>query len=369
MDAIITGIGSALPEAVSSQRFWEGYYKPLYGQPDRRSERRAGLIFRSGGVEGRHLAVDPTVEDLTHWSTAARMKRFATEAPPLGIKAVANALADAGVTAEEVDELVVATCTGYGAPGLDAWVAEGTGMREDVGRTHIGHMGCFAALPALRTASDAVAARGKVAVVLCLELVSLHVQPYLGDFEAERDQVVSAALFADAAAALVLTPSPGEDTPGDDAPQAPRVIGFQSLTNHESASLMSWDVTDLGFRMGLSPAVPKALGRHVSRMAERLLVPEGLDLHDLSFWAVHPGGPEILDTVAKEFQIPDEMMRPSWSILHDCGNCSSATVLLILERLLRGGGPIERQARVPGEVGILMAFGPGLSAHAALLRV
>lgn len=361
MTATLVGIGSALPEAISADDFWEGYYRPHYGQPDKRAERRARLIFNSAGVSGRHCAADPTVEDLTQWTTAARMNRFAQEAPPLGAKAVQQALDNAGVQTKEVDEFVVATCTGYGAPGLDAQVAEMVGMREDVGRIHVGHMGCFAAIPALRAASDAAAARGKVVVALCLELVSLHVQPYSGDFEAERDQLVSAALFSDAAAAVVLKPT-GEEG-------APRVTGFQSLTDHESAPLMRWDVTDLGFRMGLSPLVPKTLERHVGRMIERLLAPEGLEPEDVGFWAIHPGGPEILEVVAKGFAIPRELMAPSWEVLRDFGNCSSATVLLILERLFQEGKLNENFTDTRDEVGIVMAFGPGLSAHCALLRV
>lgn len=355
--AALAGIGSAVPRAITANRFWEGFYRPFYGRGEPRAEKRARVVFRSAGVERRHCAVDPTEEDLSGWTTAERMRRFASEAPTLGARAVDRALVNAGLTAADVDELVVASCTGYGAPGLDVRVAQETGMRADVGRIHVGHMGCYAAVPALKAAADGVAARGKTSVALCLELTSLHVQPYAGDLAEDRDQMVSHALFADAASAVALVPK-GEE----DGVSRPRVTRFESLTDHDSAALMSWDVTDLGFRMGLSPEVPKALGRHVGTLVERLLAPEGLSAEDVTAWAVHPGGPEILEVVQQRLGISDERMATSWEVLRSYGNCSSATVFLILERIL------SESVFEPGESAVALAFGPGLSAHAALLK-
>lgn len=353
----MAGIGSAVPKAITAERFWEGFYRPFYGRGEPRAERRARFVFRSAGVDRRHCAADPTEEDLSGWTTAERMRRFASEAPALGVQAVGRALENAELTAADVDELVVASCTGYGAPGLDVRVAQEIGMRADVGRIHVGHMGCYAAVPALKAAADGVAARGKVSVALCLELTSLHVQPYLGDPVEDRDQMVSHALFADAASAVALVP---EGEAGGDG--SPNVTRFESLTDHDSASLMSWDVTDLGFRMGLSPEIPKALGHHVGTLVERLLAPEGLSAEEVTAWAVHPGGPEILEVVQQRLGISDERMANSWEVLRSYGNCSSATVFLILERLLFGS------ALKPGESAVALAFGPGLSAHAALLK-
>ena len=359
MGATLAGIGSAVPKAISAKDFYEGFYKPFYGRGDRRGEKRARLIFQAAGVARRHCAADPTEENLSGWTTAERMRRFAVEAPPLGAAAVEEALAEAGIHPRDVDELVVASCTGYGAPGLDVRVAQEVGMRADVGRIHVGHMGCYAALPALRAASDAATARGKVVAALCLELTSLHVQPYDGDFESERDQMVSHALFADAAAAAVLIPE-GSEQEMDDGLLRPLVSRFESLTDHDNAALMSWDVTDMGFRMGLSPEVPKALGVHLEELVSGLLTPAGLTTEDVAAWAVHPGGPEILHVVQERLGLTESQMASSWEILGNYGNCSSATVLLILQRLLR----LERISTPI----VMLGFGPGLSGHAALLR-
>lgn len=357
IEAVLAGVGSALPKKISSEDFWDGFYCPFYGRGEHRAERRAELIFRSMGVESRHCAVDPTIEDVASWTTAERLGRFAYEAPPLGKRAVKRALEDAGIGPGEVDELVVATCTGYEAPGLDLRVAQDTGMRNDVGRTHIGHMGCYAALPALKVA-DAFAGRGRITVVLCLELTSLHIQPFSGDQHLEKEQMVSHALFADAASAAVLVPDVSRVREDNKL----RVSGFESVTDHSSAALMTWEITDMGFRMGLSADVPKALSRHVSGLIETLLAPAGLKTSDVTSWAVHPGGPEILDIVEQQLGIPESLMTPSWDVLRNYGNCSSATVLLILEHLLQAKYP-----SAPGEALVAIAFGPGLSAHAALL--
>ena len=367
--AQIVGAGSATPPEITAERFYEGFYRPFYGRHDRREERRARLVFRAAGVQTRHCAVDPTEEDVASWTTGQRMKRFGLEAPPLGARAVERALEDAGLRPRDVDELVVASCTGYGTPGLDLFVAGELGMRPDVGRVHIGHMGCYAAIPALKAASDGVAAREKVAVVLCLELPSLHVQPYAGDFDLDKDQWVSHALFADAAAAVVLAPG---DAPGDarrspgNRRTGPEIARFESVTDHASAGLMTWTVTDMGFRMGLSPEVPKVVGGFAEKLAARLLEPEGLAVSDVGSWAVHPGGPEILDAVQKALGLPADLMTPSWDVLRDYGNCSSATVLLILERLLKQAP--DTVAPDTDKPSVALAFGPGLSCHAALMK-
>nr|WP_277605575.1 3-oxoacyl-[acyl-carrier-protein] synthase III C-terminal domain-containing protein [Glycomyces sp. L485] len=123
---------------------------------------------------------------------------------------------------------------------------------------------------------------------------------------------------------------------------------------------MTWDVTDLGFRMGLSPQVPDALAEHLGPLVKDLLAPHGLDLTDVRGWAVHPGGPRILDTVEHGLGLAPDALAASRKVLAEYGNCSSATVLLVLRELLSAGAP-------PGPI-VALAFGPGLTAYAALLE-
>jgi predicted naringenin-chalcone synthase len=216
-------------------------------------------------------------------------------------------------------------------------------MPATVQRLFIGHMGCYAAIPGLATVADAVRARGLTAVLLCLELPSLHLQPATDEVQ----QMVAHSLFSDAAVALVLRPDAG----------GPAVVDVTARTDVTTCDHMTWDVTDLGFRMGLSPRVPDVLALHVRDVVEGLLEPHGLALPDVGAWVVHPGGPRILDVVAEHLELPGSALDASRDVLRDYGNCSSATVLLVLEQLL---------ATARSAPSVLLAFGPGLTLYAAL---
>ncbi len=345
MTARVTGLGSALPgQRVAQGALWDGFYARHCG--GRGLHRR---VFLGAGVQERHLAVNPLVEDVSGWSTGERMRRYATEALPLAKEAVGAALADAGLAAEDVGLFAVASCTGYATPGVDIRTAAAVGMAADVQRLVVGHMGCYAAVPALGAVGDFAVARGRPAVLLCLELTSLHVQPPTDDV----GQVVSHALFGDAAAAVVVEPGPGRGA---------ELVDVVAVTDPGSTDHMTWDVTDLGFRMGLSPEVPAVLARHVGPAVRGLLGRHGLRPPDVDAWAVHPGGPRILDVVAEQLDLPPGALDASRRVLAEHGNCSSATVLLVLDALRAAGRPGA------GRHAVVLAFGPGLTLYAALLR-
>ncbi|MDB1086597.1 type III polyketide synthase [Streptomyces sp. ACA25] len=349
--ATVTGTGAALPPVTEQQLLWDRYFSDHFA-----GSRIARRVFSEAGVRRRHTVVDPLVEDPSGWSTGRRMRRYAQEAPALAHRAAEAALADAGLAAEELGLLTVASCTGYSTPGLDIGLAASLGLRPDTQRLLVGHMGCFAALPALGSTADFVAARGRPALLVCVELTSLHVQPPTRD----PQQVVSHALFSDAAAALVVQP-PAVDLGGLE------LVDIAALTDSGSSGHMTWDVTDLGFRMGLSPRVPEVLAKHVRPVTEELLARHGLDIPDVRSWAVHPGGPRILDTVEEQLALPPEALAASRAVLAEHGNCSSPTVLLVLREVVRRPGPGEAPA--PGTPVVAMAFGPGLTLYAALFRV
>ncbi|MCW2581733.1 MAG: Naringenin-chalcone synthase [Klenkia sp.] len=337
-DAVLTGAGHALPAAYTQDDVWDGFFAEHYA--DLRSARR---VFAGSGVRTRHAVANPVHEDLSQWGTGARMQRFITEALPLGKQAVASALDSAGLAPGDVGLFAVATCTGYATPGLDIRLASDLGMPAGLERLLVGHMGCYAALPGLAAVGDYVASRSRPAVLLCCELTSLHVQPARNDLS----QVVAHALFSDAATAVVLEPG---------ARRGRRVAGVVARTDHATADHMTWDVTDLGFKMGLSPRVPDVLARHVGAVVAELLDGAGLRVEDVAGWAVHPGGPRILDVARDQLGLTEEQIAPSRRVLAEHGNCSSATVLLVLEELGDVDGPV-----------VAMAFGPGLTLYATLL--
>jgi predicted naringenin-chalcone synthase len=172
--------------------------------------------------------------------------------------------------------------------------------------------------------------------------------------------LTSFALFGDAAAALLLTSDP--HVAGDPNVRGPAVVDTYCAAEFAAANQMRWTISDAGFVMGLSPRVPVTLRRSIRGVVERLLAPHGLEIGDVTHWLVHPGGPSILEAIAGKLELSAEQMALSWQVLAEQGNCSSATVLLILERLLR-----EERTR-PGEWGVMMAFGPGLTLETCLLR-
>jgi predicted naringenin-chalcone synthase len=126
--------------------------------------------------------------------------------------------------------------------------------------------------------------------------------------------------------------------------------------------LIAWEVTDAGFRMGLSKRVPDVLGRAVKPLVADLCERNGTTPAEVSAWAVHPGGPRVLDVVADRLSLSDDLMEPSRAVLARHGNCSSATVLLVLDEIRR------HRCLKPGQTLVALAFGPGLSLYAALLR-
>lgn len=343
---VVAGIGLAHPSAVPQAQLWDGFFAEHYAGVQQPMARR---VFANVGVDDRHAVVNPLLEDVSGWSTQARMDRYLVEALPLGKEAVGAALAASGVSPAEIGLFVVCSCTGYVTPGLDILLARDLCMAADTQRLFIGHMGCYAAIPGLGAAADFVAARGRPALLLCLELTSLHLQPPTTD----PQQIVAHALFSDAAAAVVLLPGGG----GDDGGYAVREVAAR--TDTATADHMTWNVTDLGFRMGLSPRVPDVLACHVASLVRELLGRHGLGLADVDGWAVHPGGPRILDVVQSELGLEPGALSASRSVLAGHGNCSSPTVLLIIDAL-------RRRVEAPRRV-LALAFGPGLTLYAALL--
>ncbi|MEH1016465.1 type III polyketide synthase [Micromonospora sp. CPCC 206060] len=343
---VIAGLGTALPPSTGQQQLWDGFFARHFPE---RTRALAQRIFANSGVTRRQAAVNPLLEDVSDWPTERRMRRYLVEALPLGKEAVGRALTSAGLDAGEIGLFAVCSCTGYVTPGLDILLARDLGMAPETQRMFIGHMGCYAALPGLGVVSDFVAARGRPALLLCTELTSLHIQP--SSARVDTQQIVSHALFSDAAVAVVVVPG---GRPG----YAVREVA--SVTDTSTADHMTWDVTDTGFRMGLSPKVPQVLSSHVRRLVDGLLARHGLRVPEVDGWAVHPGGPRILNVVERELELSPDGLAASRATLDAHGNCSSPTVLLILDRL-------RREPRPPEWI-VLLAFGPGLTLYATLLQ-
>lgn len=343
---LISAISTALPPVVTQHDLWNRFFSARSG-----GRRSAQLAFRASGVERRHAVVNPIEEDISEWSTGARMERFVDEAMPLGKEAILGAIERASLDPDEIGMLVTVSCTGYATPGIDVRLARDLGMSPDLKRIFVGHVGCHAALPALDVARNFVAVQERPAVLLCLELPSLHLQPA----STELEDVVVHALFSDAASALVLE-SPARGRGGFS------VLDSISMTDSSAADAMTWTITNTGFRMSLSRHIPDIVAASVGPLVDQLLARNDLGRLDVDHWAVHPGGPRILDVVADRLGLGDDALAASRKVLANHGNCSSTTMLLVLEELAVSAASVE------GDYVVAISFGPGLTLCGALLR-
>ena len=265
-------------------------------------------------------------------------------------------MADAGVDARRVTQSVTVSCTGFAAPGVDCHLIDALGLPRSVGRTHVGFMGCHGALNGLRVASALCAADPTAAVLLtAVELCSLHHQ-YTPDPAADPGQVIANGLFADGAASVLCTGAAFRPDRPDDRGGA---FAWRASGSHvlpDSAGAMTWRVGDAGFRMTLEPAVPALIRERLAGWAAEWLGGLGLKPADVRTWAVHPGGPAILDAAIAALGLPKDALDPSRELLAEIGNLSSPTILFLLDRLRTAPRPC-----------VALGFGPGLTIEAALL--
>lgn len=272
--------------------------------------------------------------------TQARMEAYRHHAPLLAMEAVRRLQLEAGAAAEQPTHLIVTSCTGFYAPGLDIDLMRQCGFSPTIKRTMIGFMGCHAGLVGLRTAADIVKADpAAVVLVVNVELCSLHLQQ-----TARMDRLISFLLFADGAAASLVTSKP----------EGLRIDNTWSHASLEDAERMTWTIEDHGFAMTLDARLPIRIRQFLTAHPEYTgTAPREMSARE-PLWAVHPGGRMILDSVQEVCGLDDSQMAPSRGILRNYGNMSSASILFSLREHLLGAGRSSH-------TGHSIAFGPGLT--------
>lgn len=375
MSFVIEGLGTALPGRPVPQRRFAEIAEPCCAatQAQRRLlpalYRRTRVLTRHSVLE--HAANEPGAGLAAFYtprsdarasdhvpSITQRMHAYEQHAPVLAARAASAALADANTDPGAIDQLVTVSCTGFAAPGTDVALIDTLGLKPTVGRTHVGFMGCHGAMNGLRAAHALSRFHDTASVLMvCVELCSLH---FAYGWEPQR--IVANALFGDGAAAIVGRA--GDDARHDDAPHhvahaPPRVVDHAAVLLPEGRDDMSWYVRDHGFEMSLSPTVPQTIGRRLSPWMLPWLAGHGLTPADVGGWAIHPGGPRVISATQEALGLDPAAGDTARGVLADVGNVSSGTVLFILERL--------RAAQVP-RPWVTLAFGPGLTIEAALIR-
>ena len=262
-----------------------------------------------------------------------------------------QALRNAGLRARDVDLFVSTSCTGFMIPSVDAHVAERLKMKSSLRRLPITEHGCAGGAVALGVAHDHLVANpGRVALVVAVELSSLTFQ--YGDRSLAN--VVSAALFGDGAAAVVLTSRP--------APGRPRIVRVASHRFDDSLDWMGFQLKDSGLHIVLSKEIPRHVRTHARALVDGFLAESGLALGDVRHFLFHPGGRKILEAFEATLELPKDGLAASRAVLRAHGNLFFATVLFILEEQMK------RVVAQPGERGLLIAFGPGFGAELLLLQ-
>lgn len=275
--------------------------------------------------------------------TATRMDMFAAAAPTLAERAVNEVLA--GQDKAAITHLIVTTCTGFSAPGIDLEIIARCGLATGIERTIIGFMGCYAAINALKQARHIVRSEPAARVLLVnIELCTLHLKE-----TTDLEKLLSFCLWGDGCAASIVSAEPTGMT----------LDSFHAVVASESRELMTWSVRDDGFDMVLSGQVPAAIHEVLGARAGEILRDQKVG--DIDLWAVHPGGRSVLDAVERALNLPEDALAPSREVLRANGNLSSATVMFVLAAMLRG--------RRAGQQGCAMAFGPGLTAETMLFRI
>ena len=329
---------------------------------DRLSQRLVHRLYSQSGIHKRHSVVhdfnvsadeglfyDPPSNTFKSPSTKVRNDLYAEASKPLYTGVARKVLDASEFSADEVTHVITVSCTGFFAPGPDFFVVKDLCLHPSTQRFHVGFMGCYAAFPALKMArAFCDADPNAVVLIVCLELCTLHLQ--LG---ADLDQMLSASVFADgAAAALVSAKRPqGEN-------RVLELSQLETMLTPTGEEDMAWTVGDNGFDIVLSSYVPNILEANLESALTPLFASLGRTPDEVQHWAIHPGGRAILDKIQKGLALSEKQLTPSRGVLHDYGNMSSATVLFVLKEIMQRAQPRESVCA--------MAFGPGLTVESGL---
>lgn len=327
---------------------------------------RIATIYGHSGIDYRYSCIEDygaEAESFSfyppHWSllpeptTGDRNRKYQTCALALAERVAHQALWQADRLPAEITHLIVVSCTGFFAPGLDIHLVQRLGLPASTDRTLIGFMGCNAAFNALKIAHTICQTHAAANVLLvCVELCSLHFQ------RADTlEKLIINAIFSDGAAAAVLS--------AQDDPSGQWVYTDSAgLIAENSLDAMAWDIGDTGFLMQLSPQVPQLIQDNLLRYLEPFL--DRHDLTRLDWWAIHPGGRSILDSVKAKLMLSDAALQDSYDVLRQYGNMSSPTILFILKRWM--DAPPQTSPVSTPHWGIALGFGPGLSIEGALFQ-
>ena len=360
MPSFINHIETAVPEFSYKQDDVRETMKEIVGD-DERSQRIIHLLYAKSGIETRYSVMDDFKSTGSHSlffngqgaapGTKSRNDTYISEGRKLFVQTAGKLLSGSGIPAKEITHLITVSCTGFYAPGPDFDIIKEHGLKNSIERYHLGFMGCYAVIPALKLAGQICQANGNANVmVISVELCTIHFQA-----NSKMDNLLSSSVFADGAAGAIVSSQPTNN------PEY-RMDGFASAIMDKGAEDMAWSIGDNGFDMVLSNYIPDLLESGLQDFLQPVLQQFQIGIDEVGSWAVHPGGRAILDKVEKTLDLPNNILQPSRKVLARYGNMSSATILFVLKEILEEPSEISKNRT------LAMAFGPGLTIETALLR-
>jgi len=351
----IASAASAFPKHYYSQKVLLERLRDYWGD-QLKNPLLLARLHRNVTVDGRYLAI-PAEQyvDIKTWGQANDI--WIKVAQELGEQALCLALHNAGVTPANLGALLFTTVTGVASPSIDALLINRMGLPANIRRTPIFGLGCVAGAAGIARAADYVRAYpSQAAALVSVELCSLTLQRE----DLSVANLISSGLFADGAAAVIVTGADFES--GDAEIRGPKILATRSVFYPSTEEMMGWNISEKGFRILLSTEVPNLIRENLGRDVDAFLFDHGHSRSELRSWVLHTGGPKVLEASAASLGLHNGELDASWDCLRKVGNLSSASVLVVLEDVMRNRRP------EPGTLGLLAAMGPGFCSELLLLQ-
>jgi predicted naringenin-chalcone synthase len=360
MSSFIHHIETTVPGYSYKQDYLRDRLKEIVQGSDREN-RMIHALFSRSGIETRHSVVNDFREHGSHTlffngqgtapGTRTRNDTYIREGRKLFVDVAQNLIDNSDFQADEITHLITVSCTGFYAPGPDFDIIKSLGLNHSVERYHLGFMGCYAAIPAIKMADQICRANDQaVVMVVSVELCTIHFQA-----NPSMDDLLSSTVFADGGSGALISNK-------DPKVNGFKIEGFASSLTDLGEEDMAWSIGDNGFNMVLSNYIPELLANGLEKFLKPVLNRFELNKDDIGLWAVHPGGRAILDKTEKILKLSENALNASRTVLSKYGNMSSATILFVLKEMLHSyNEPVNPQT-------LAMAFGPGLTLESALLK-
>ncbi len=353
MPPIIHHIETALPPFKHNQDDLRDRMKEIT-HSDEREQRIIHHLYARSGIKTRYSVINDFKKDGSHSlffngqgatpGTASRNDTYITEGRKLFVEIASKLLQNSEFNKDDITHLITVSCTGFYAPGPDFDIIRALNLNPSIERYHLGFMGCYATIPALKMADQLCRANQDANVmIVSVELCTIHFQA-----NPKMDSLLSASIFGDGGSGAIVSNRKSSNP-------AYSINGFASALLEKGKDDMAWSIGDHGFNMVLSNYIPDLLSESLDKFMDPILKKFSLDASDIDLWAIHPGGRAILDKVEKTLGLSSEALQSARSVLSEYGNMSSATILFVLKELiLNTPKPVSERT-------LAMAFGPGLT--------